>query len=73
MAIVGDAMTPALMDAHEAAERLFGSRSRANYKRVLRLIHANQLEYVQLKKRYWVWRKPLEALLGGAKRVAALA
>tara|TARA_R100000353_G_C6392619_1_gene165251 strand:- start:41 stop:211 length:171 start_codon:yes stop_codon:yes gene_type:complete len=56
-------MTPALMDAHEAAELLFGSRSRANYKRVLRLIHSDQLAYVQLKKRYWVWRKPLEALL----------
>tara|TARA_R100001530_G_scaffold102944_1_gene71618 strand:- start:186 stop:377 length:192 start_codon:yes stop_codon:yes gene_type:complete len=56
-------MQPALMDAHEAAEKLFGSRDHNNYKKILRLIHNNQLPHVALKGRYWIWRKKLESML----------
>ena len=56
-------MQPALMDAREAAELLFGTRDHAAYKKTLRLIHADQLPHVALKGRYWIWRAALEKLL----------
>ena len=54
---------PALMDVREAAETLFGSRDHNNYKKLLRLIHANQIPHVALKGRYWVLRNKLEQML----------
>tara|TARA_Y100001938_G_C8095998_1_gene438189 strand:+ start:1727 stop:1900 length:174 start_codon:yes stop_codon:yes gene_type:complete len=54
---------PALMDVREAAETLFGSRDHNSYKKLLRLIHANQIPHVALKGRYWVLRNKLEQML----------
>jgi|10_taG_2_1085330.scaffolds.fasta_scaffold585302_2 hypothetical protein len=54
---------PALMDVREAAETLFGSRDHNSYKKLLRLIHANQIPHVALKGRYWIWRNKLEQML----------
>lgn len=54
---------PALMDAHEAAEQLFGVNDHNNYKKILRLLHADQLPYVKLKGRYWIWRCKLREMM----------
>jgi hypothetical protein len=56
-------MAHALLTAKEAAEILFGSRSRKDYKAILALIHAGQLPHLKQKGKYYVWRKPLEAYL----------
>ena len=54
---------PALMDAHEAAEQLFGVNDHNSYKKTLRLLHADQLPHVKLKGRYWIWRAKLGEMM----------
>jgi hypothetical protein len=59
---LGTLMQPALIDAYEAAQMLFGSRDHKDYKKVLRLIHAGAIRHVPVGKRYWVVRRAVEEL-----------
>ncbi len=56
-------MASDLISVREAAEILFGDKSHSAYKRVLRLIHANELRSIQNGSRYYVVRAAVEELL----------
>ena len=56
-------MPPALISVRDAAEILFGDKSHSAYKRVLKLIHANELRSIQNGSRYYVVRSAVEDLL----------
>ncbi len=55
--------TPALISVQDAAEILFGNKSRSAYKRVLKLIHDNELRSMKNGSRYYVVRSAVEDLL----------
>ena len=53
----------ALLSVRDAAQILFGSRDHQAYKKVLKLIHDDELRHIPLGSRYYVSRASIEERL----------